>query len=465
MTILAAAGASFDATMPVVVVGGGACGMVAALAAREAGAEVAVIERDTVPRGSTALSSGLVPACGTSFQRRRGIADSPAAMAEDIQRKAKNRNDPAIVAAVCAASGPTIDWLADRHAIPFALVEGFLYPGHRVWRMHGPPARTGAQLMDALSAAVANAGVDVVTDAHVTTLVADAEGRVAGLAYRRPDGSEERVGCGALVLACSGFGGNPAMVREYIPEMAGARYFGHAGNQGDAVAWGTALGAAVGHMGAYQGHGSVAVPQEALITWAIMMEGGFQVNAAGRRFSDEHGGYSEQAVHVLAQPGGIAWNIFDERLRHLAMGFEDFRQAAEAGAVREAASIEALAAACCLPTDALAATVAHTQRLAAGEGSDAFGRDFTGKPALAPPFCAVKVTGALFHTQGGLVVDADARVRRPDGSSLPNLFAGGGAACGLSGEDVAGYLSGNGLLSAVVLGRFAGEGAARLAGG
>ncbi|MCC7275290.1 MAG: FAD-binding protein, partial [Alphaproteobacteria bacterium] len=90
---------------------------------------------------------------------------------------------------------------------------------------------------------------------------------------------------------------------------------------------------------------------------------------------------------------------------------------------------------------------------------------FTGKPALAPPFCAVKVTGALFHTQGGLVVDADARVRRPDGSPLPNLFAGGGAACGLSGEDVAGYLSGNGLLSAVVFGRFAGEGAARLAGG
>ena len=89
---------------------------------------------------------------------------------------------------------------------------------------------------------------------------------------------------------------------------------------------------------------------------------------------------------------------------------------------------------------------------------DPFGRDFTSKPKLEPPYYGIKVTGTLFHTQGGLVVDESARVL-----PLPNVFAGGGAARGVSGAHVWGYLSGNGLLSAVALGRVAGESAARLA--
>ena len=73
----------------------------------------------------------------------------------------------------------------------------------------------------------------------------------------------------------------------------------------------------------------------------------------------------------------------------------------------------------------------------------------------------VKVTGALFHTQGGLAIDGVGRVRRKDGTLLPNLFAAGGAAAGVSGSSAAGYLSGNGLLTATVLGRLAGQAAAR----
>jgi fumarate reductase flavoprotein subunit len=93
-------------------------------------------------------------------------------------------------------------------------------------------------------------------------------------------------------------------------------------------------------------------------------------------------------------------------------------------------------------------------------GKDPFGRDFSTKPFLQPPYYAIKVTGALFHTQGGLVVDEHARVLDKAGKPIPKLFAGGGAACGLSGAHVWGYLSGNGLLSAIVLGRIAGDAAA-----
>jgi len=251
------------------------------------------------------------------------------------------------------------------------------------------------------------------------------------------------------------------MVRQHIPDMADALFFGHAGNMGDGIKWGRALGAALRHMGACQGHGSVASPHNILITWALMMEGGFQVNANGRRFSNEHQGYSEQAVAVLGQPGGVAFNIFDERLHKLGLQFEDYRDAVAAGAIKTAETIEGLADALGLPPASLADTLAATWSMASGERPDPFGRDFTAKPALSPRFYGTKVTGALFHTQGGLVVDDEARVCRDDGMTLPNLFAAGGAACGVSGPAIWGYLSGNGLLSAVTLGRIAGMAAAR----
>jgi fumarate reductase flavoprotein subunit len=462
MPVVVDASRRFELCAPVLVVGAGACGLVAALAARDAGAEVLVLERDARPAGSTALSSGFIPACATRWQRERGVVDSVALMAGDIQRKNHGEADPRIVAAVCRASGPTLEWLADAHGVAFTLVEGFLYPGHSALRMHAVPEKTGAALMAALQRAATTAEIDVLTSAHVTTVYADRGRRVRGVAFARPDGAVEEVGCGALVLACSGFGGNAAMVRRFIPEIAEALYSGHAGNQGDAVEWGAALGGTVHDMTAYQGHGSVAIPHGILITWALMMEGGFQVNAAGRRFSNEHLGYSEQCLPVIEQPGRVAWNVYDERLHRLGMAFEDYRSAAALGAIRRANTVAGLAAACGLPPEALAATFDEVAACAAGDARDPFGRDFTGKPALAPPYCAVKVTGALFHTQGGLVVDAHARVLGADGTARPNLFAGGGAACGVSGAHVWGYLSGNGLLGAVALGRLAGISAAAI---
>lgn len=460
--VLPAAGVDFPLEVPVLVIGGGACGLVTALAAHDAGAEVLVLERDPSPSGSTAMSSGMIPAAGTALQAACGVIDTPTIMTADIQAKAHGENDPAMVDAICAASGPTIDWLVQKHQVPLTLVEGFLYPGHSQPRMHAPASRSGADLVAGLLTAANGAGIDIVCDATVTTLYADPDGRVRGVELQRPDGAAERIGCTALVLACSGFGGNADLLARHIPELKGAMYYGHTGNRGDALLWGEQLGAATQHLGAYQGHGSLAMPHAILITWALMMEGGFQVNANGERFSCEHDGYSEQAMRVIAQPGGVAWNIYDERLHKLGLDFEDYREALNAGAIRSADSIGALAELCGLPPAKLAATLAETQQLAAGQGADRFGRDFTGKPALSgPPFYAVKVTGALFHTQGGLRVDTDARVLRADGTPLPNLLAGGGAACGLSGRGRDGYLSGNGLLMATVLGAKAGRTAVR----
>lgn len=446
----------FELETQVLIIGAGACGLIAALACREVGADCVILERDRAPAGSTALSAGLIPAAATRFQRQRGVEDSPALLAADIQRKAKGRADPAIVAAVANAAGAVVEWLVDRHGVALDLLDDFLYPGHSALRMHGVPARSGADLIAMLCRAVEAIDAPILTQATATTLFADPDGRVRGAEYRRPDGAVERIGCQAVVLACNGYGGAKDLVARHIPEMADALYFGHGGNQGDALRWGEALGGAGSDLSAYQGHGSVAHPHGILITWATVMNGGFQVNAAGRRFSDETHGYSEQAVSVLSQPDGVAWTIFDEAIAATARQFQDFRDAEAAGAILSADNLDELAAKTGLPPDALALSF---EELA--EGRCPWGRPAPSRK-IAPPFRMVRVTGALFHTQGGLRIDASTRALRADGSPLPNLFAGGGAACGVSGPAVDGYLSGNGLLTAAALGRIAGAAAATL---
>ena len=323
----------------------------------------------------------------------------------------------------------------------------------------GTPHRTGEELMAALNDACMAVGVDVLTEATACDLVVDTD-NITAVVVERPDGSREAIGTGTLILACCGFGGSPEMIATYIPEIAGAVFHGHPGNKGDAVHWGAALGAQLADMGAYQGHGGLAAGHAIPILWPLIVEGGFQVNADGKRFSNEALGYSEQAAKVNAQPGGVAWSIFDARLDAMMRQFDDYQQALTAGAIVEGATIEELAAKIGRPPDALAATLAEVERLTRDGGTDAFGRDFSGKPPLAPQYKSAKVTGALFHTQGGLVVDRDARVLRGDGTPFPNLFAGGGAARGISGPDATGYIAGNGLLTATSFGKLAGRAAA-----
>lgn len=459
-SVASADGAVLDVQVPLLIVGAGAAGLCAALAAKEAGVEPLVIERDKVAAGSTALSAGLIPAAGTRFQRAKNIADSAELFAADIQRKAHGEADQAIVDTVAREAAATVEWLADRYGLPFDVIDNFNYSGHSAMRMHGLPTRSGQELIDRLRSAAEADGIAIIAERIADTLLTDAEGLIHGVEIVAGDGRRERIGCEALILACNGYGGNPDLVRQYIPEMANALYFGHPGNRGDAVLWGGALGAQLSNLGAYQGHGSVATPHNILISWATIMQGGIQVNRDGVRFCDESRGYSEQAADVLRQPDGLAWTVFDARIADVARQFEDFRAAERAGAILSANDIESLAATMRIPVAPVVAAWAEIEALKARGGRDGFGRQFASDQRCASPYLAVKVTGALFHTQGGLAIDDAGRVKRQDGGTFPNLLAAGGAAAGVSGATAAGYLSGNGLLTATVLGRLAGQTAA-----
>ncbi|MGJ3240835.1 MAG: FAD-dependent oxidoreductase [Anaerolineae bacterium] len=442
----------------VVIVGGGGCGLTAAVAAAQHGVEVLVLEKQERPLSNTQRSYGMVPAGGTRFQRAAGVQETPEDFVRDILNKNHQQGDYQTTLHIAQTIVEVVHWLVDEVGAELHFVDDFTYPGHSVHRMHAPPNRSGAELYNALRVKLARMdNVDVIKDAPVTALVTDADGAVVGIVVERGQ-SVERVKAKRVILATNGFGGNEAMIEQYISDMREALYLGGEGNTGEGILWGMALGAETAYMDAYQAHGSVAIPYNILVTYAMVAEGGIQVNLNGERFGIEQQGYSERALEVLEQPQGIAWMIYPPALHQLGMTFEEYRNAHEAGAILTADDVETLAEAINVPLNALRKTIDSYNRASEGTIPDPLGRT-NGKP-LSTPYHAVKVTGALFHTQGGLKVDKHGRVQKTDGSVIPNLYAGGGTAAGVSGHGAGGYLSGNGLLTALGYGYLAGKHAA-----
>lgn len=453
----------FEYVIPVLVIGGGACGCIAALAAHGAGAQVLLVEQDERPMGSTGMSQGLICAAGTKAQAVQGIEDDADRYYADIMAKTRGLTDPVLARAIAEHSGPTVDWMVETLDLPWQLDTGFrpVY-GNSTFRVHGWRGHGGQDMVDLLHRRLDDAGIDVLLGAKLVQVHADADGRVHGVSLERPDGSVELVGCETLVLACGGFAANHALVAENIAEMAEARNNGHEGSQGIGIAVGQQLGAALGDMGAYQGYAMLTEPQGISVPPGVPVAGGVLVNVEGNRFTDETADIAGMVLPVIAQPGGHVWVVYDERIETAADYIPEMQQLMALNAAKQADTVDGLASAIGVPADALARTLAAARDAQVDGTPDPLGRTWGTDLPPSAPFRALKVVGAIYHTQGGLQIDGDARVLRDDGTALPNLFAGGGAARSVSGPAHWGYLPAMGLATAVTFGRLAGVAAARL---
>ena len=443
------------------VAGAGAAGCAAALVAAEGGLTVVLVEADEqFRRGcNTAMSTSMIPAGGSRWQRELGIDDSPDRFYDDIMRKTDGQADVTVARALTDVAPRLVAWLADTWQVPLSLVTDFRYPGHSADRCHAVPDRAGATLHARLLDAVA-AHDRVTLMAPMTLVGVDRDGgAVTAARVEAPGEPAEVVQVGGVVLATNGYGADAGLVATYAPEIAGGVYSGGAYSRGDALRIGADVGADMAYLDAYQGHGSLAHPHAVVLTWATVMHGAVLINALGRRFGDETEGYSEFGARTLAQPGGIAWMVYDARIHEAVQPFADYRALQDAGAVRWCDDVDALAGVIGADSGELAATLRSARESAVGRADDVHGRVVWEAP-LAPPYAAVKVTGALFHTQGGLRVDGNGRVLHTGGTPIAGLYAAGGAAAGISGHGAGGYLAGNGLLSALGLGYLAGCAAA-----
>jgi fumarate reductase flavoprotein subunit len=404
---------------------------------------------------NTSMSTAMIPGTGTRWQRELGVEDSPDTFAADVETKTKGTGDLALAKALAEASPRMLEWLADDVGVPLSLVTDFGYPGHSAYRCHTVPDRHGSTLLGHLvRAAAAEPRIHQLVPGRVSGVEPD--GRSATVTVTRPDGGEEQVSAGAVLLATNGFGADRDLVARHLPEIADAVYHGSETSRGDALRIGDGLGAATAYLDAYQGHAALSERGATLVGWATVMHGAVLVDLDGTRFGDETVGYSEYAAALASRPGAGGWLVYDERVHEACLPFKDYRQSVEVGSLVRAADVAELASRTRLPEAALAATLTAARDAASGAAQDAWGRTHFEAP-LEAPYVAARVVPALFHTQGGLVVDGHARVLRPDGGPIDGLYASGGAAAGISGHGASGYLAGNGLLTALGLAFLAAE--------
>ena len=441
----------WDVATDVLIIGAGGCGLSAALAASEnSGLTVTVLEKKSEIGGNTALSTGMIPAAGTVMQREAGITEKPSDMAADILEKCNYEADKERVQYLCEQAPDLIRWLVNGCNVELTFVDDVRYPRQSEYRMHAPPGRQGKYIIDDLHAEVETRdNIELLVNTPVNSLVAE-EGEVVGVLAGQ--NRIEAIEADEVVLATDGFGSNSEMVENNVGnDAADLFYYGAEGNTGDGIRWGVELGAKTANMDAYQGHATVMIKSSLRSRYTNIMHGAIIVDKYGERIGDESKGYSAFVSDFLDHTeSGVGYKILDQRIYDLLVDkYDDYEDQAESYSFGE--DIESLATDLGIEPEDTRATIERYNRAAENGGPDETGRDERLHP-LEPPFYGVAVHPALFHTQGGLVVNNHGQVARTNDDYFDNLYAGGGAAVGISGSGNAGYSSGNGLLTAFSLG-------------
>ena len=487
----------------VIVAGAGIAGLSAALAARACGANVVVLERAPAAErgGNTRFSNGAmrgVYAGVGDIERWTGPLDAESkartsfgsysrqCYLDDMARITGGRTDPQLCADLVDGSAATFDWLA-RHGVPFAPLYAWQFHAAdgRITFQGGSAVEAGGGGGEGLSAALFSAaersGVRVVYGARAVGLARSA-GNVTGIEVEQ-DRRTVVIGARAVVLACGGFEADAgARVRHLGAGWDAAKVRGSRFNTGDGLR--IALDAGAQRAGDWSGCHSASwdanAPDVNELRFGTVFKRddfmyGLVVNARGERFFDEGADiravtYARLGRAILAEPGQIAWQIFDAGGAHLLHAEYRSPHAARTTAT----SLDELAGKCPgLDRDGLLATVAAFNRAVdTSVPFDAAAKDGRGTRGLAipksnwacaietPPFEAYAVTAGITFTFGGLRIDSEGRVLGDNGAVIGGLYAAGEMVGGLFYDN---YPGGSGLMSAAVQGRRAGEAAGRSA--
>jgi fumarate reductase flavoprotein subunit len=456
----------------VVVVGSGAAGLSAALAADDAGASVLVAESEDIVGGSSRLSGGQIMGAVTRLQAKCGIEDS----VEDFYRYYMTLNqwrlEPAVIRRFCEEAGSAIDWLVDQGVV---YQENLYYAADEPTPRDHAPDLAGAGVMEVLYARCKERrGIDFALRRRVDRMIVE-DGRVRGVAV-----GDDEVRAGAVVVSTGGFGNNPELVREYFPytELAGdwLWYLGADGSRGDALSFAKQIDAQV--VRNVEGQLLLTpnfhrVPEVYFPGWLVM------VNGKGHRFFDETSNYSITEPIVRDQPRPI-FAIFDDAAKRAAT----YGNAGAAkkqdlpgptgkkwvndvidenlanGRVLQADTFEELAQKAGLPVSQFLGTMSRYNS-DAERGLDAvyLKNPKLMQPIVTPPFYATELRMAILaHTDVGLRIDPEARVVGESSWPIPGLYAAGECTGNVIGNIYVG--SGNSYANCVVFGRIAGRNAA-----
>lgn len=453
MTFAASYGAE-NITTDVVVVGGGGAGLSAAIAAKEKGANVVLVEKMLMLGGNTNYATAGINAANTKLQKKLGIEDNAELFYNDTMKGGKNVNNPELVKKLTTDSANIINWLTERGA---DLSEVVFTGGQSAKRTHRPAGgqAVGPVIVDALAETAEKDGIDVRTESEVTKLIKTGD-KVTGVEVKHK-GETYNITAKAVVMATGGFGANAKMVAEYKPSLEGFGSTNSPAITGEGIKMVKAVGGDLVDMTEIQTHPTVVHKKTAMITEAVRGEGAILVNREGKRFVSELETRDVVSKAELEQTGKSAFLVFDQEVREKLGAINGY---VRKGFTVEGATVEELAGKIGVDAKGLVDTMAkYNGYVKAGEDKD-FGKTALPRELVKAPFYAIEVSPAVHHTMGGVRINTNAEVLTADGKVIPGLFAAGEITGGVHGAN---RIGGNAVTDITVYGKTAGENAADFA--
>lgn len=474
----------------VIVVGGGNAALTAAITAHDAGARVVVLEKaPAAMRGGNSRFTGGVFRFAydgiEDIRRLVPMTDDEAAhidvgrySREDyfaaLMRLTGGKADPELATTVIDLSRPTMEWLRDV-GVPWELVDHWAIRDGDMLRFGaGTVVRVkgkGVALVQTLYDAVERRGIPVCYETKLVRLLQDDRARVVGVVVKDREGFAELHGA-AVVLACGGFQANPEMRTRYLgPKWCTVKVRGTAYDTGDGHVAALAIGAQpYGHWaGCHATPIDADAPEVGKLeltdkTNRLSYMYGIMVNRLGRRFVDEGEDfgsytYAKMGDVILAQPEGLAVQIYDQKTVHLLEERYNTGTPVVADTIAELARRLGIDPAALQRTvEAFNAACPHDKRFAPGILDGLATRDLEppksnwALPLDEPPFVAYRVTGGITFTFGGLKVNRHAQVLDTEDQPIPGLYATGEITGGFFYFN---YPLGTGLMRGTVFGRLA----------
>ena len=451
----------------VVVIGAGGAGFSAAITARNAGANVVLLEKMPAVGGNSLISGAEMNVAKNWVQPKLGINDdSPELHAQDTFKGGDGKGDMKVINVMTHQALDAAKWCRDYLGVRFEDDNLFFFGGHSRKRALIPVGHTGTEFIAKFQAKADELGIPVITNMKAEELIKNKDGRVVGVKATM-DGSEYTFNAkGGVVLATGGFGANPEMVKKYNPKIDERFKTTDApGTTGEALYMAERAGAELVNMGYIQTYpicdpisGAIELIADARFDGAIML------NQEGKRFVEELQRRDVLSEAILNQTGRYCWVLWNDKIGSISNTVKAHANEYEAftkqGVMTTCDDLKCIADFTKIPFDQLQKTVKRVSDMA-GKGND---KDFNHRSGLVDmqqgKYYVIKAVPSTHHTMGGVRINEKAEALTAEGKVIPGLWAAGEVTGVTHGTN---RLGGNAYTDIIVFGRIAGEAAAKAA--
>ena len=451
----------------VVVIGAGGAGFSAAITAKNAGANVVLLEKMPAVGGNSLISGAEMNVAKNWVQPKLGINDdSPELHAQDTFKGGDGKGDMKVINVMTHEALDAAKWCRDYLGVRFEDDNLFFFGGHSRKRALIPVGHTGTEFIAKFQAKADELGIPVITNMKAEELIKNKDGRVVGVKATM-DGSEYTFNAkGGVVLATGGFGANPEMVKKYNPKIDERFKTTDApGSTGEALYMAERAGAELVNMGYIQTYpicdplsGAIELIADARFDGAIML------NQEGKRFVEELQRRDVLSEAILNQTGQYCWVLWNDNIGKISNTVKAHANEYEAftkqGIMTTCDDLKCIADFTKIPFDQLRKTVKRVSDMA-GKGND---KDFNHRSGLVDmqqgKYYVIKAVPSTHHTMGGVRINEKAEALTAEGKVIPGLWAAGEVTGVTHGTN---RLGGNAYTDIIVFGRIAGEAAAKAA--